>query len=227
LLIVLLFLRLRQHSIKRKIAWHCGIDRELADAHFLYVSRNACGILHESWEALQKGYFGTRLSKKCDPHLPVNAQAALSRLKRYFSKSPNVISTIRNKLAFHYSSDQIQRQLAHLVPEQVHSMVFGRIAGNTFCTFAHQIQISAVAEATGASTLKAASDELFRQIHGITTDLINIVNALLLHLIGPVPRSISLVRVSRIAVPQAANPATFWDESLQAPPPSTSTGGGI
>lgn len=83
----------------------------------LFFARILTGKLDECWEFFQQKFFGGQLSRKYVPILNPEGREALDRIKNYFGRS-NLIHSIRNNHAFHYSqsAEQIDQHL-HLVPE--------------------------------------------------------------------------------------------------------------
>ena len=68
----------------------------------LVLFNSITGKLHEAWQAMQKGYFRSKLSASLDSSLEAESLEGLHRLKGYFSHN-NLIETVRNNFAFHYS----------------------------------------------------------------------------------------------------------------------------
>ena len=83
----------------------------------MFFARILTGKLAECWEFFQQKFFGGQLSRKYVPILNPQGIEALDRIRKYFGKL-NLIQSIRNNYAFHYSqsSEQIDQHL-HLVPE--------------------------------------------------------------------------------------------------------------
>lgn len=90
----------------------------------LVLARALTGKLNEAWEALQRGYFRSQLSRVYDSRLDEEATSGLSFLKTYFSRS-NVVGIIRNKFAFHYSLDHANSEVPEDVPPEELAIYFG------------------------------------------------------------------------------------------------------
>ena len=71
------------------------------DVQIICLIRILVGKFHEGWKLIKKWYYGSAVSRKYDGLLEQSAKDAVDRIKKYFSKT-NLISEIRNELAFHY-----------------------------------------------------------------------------------------------------------------------------
>ncbi|MFI5295975.1 MAG: hypothetical protein ACHQ0Y_13245 [Thermodesulfovibrionales bacterium] len=96
----------------------------------LVFARILTGKLFEAWELLRKGYFGTRLSHEYDQHLDTEIKEALKSLKQYFGRD-NLIDTIRNRFAFHYSPNDAKAILEHSLPNEEMVMYMAPDEANT------------------------------------------------------------------------------------------------
>lgn len=70
----------------------------------LLTIRLLAGKLSEGWQFLQSSYFPTRIALTIEPKLEPDSLGALQKLKRYF-KGRNLIHSVRNQFAFHYSTE--------------------------------------------------------------------------------------------------------------------------
>lgn len=92
---LLMFSMNRQRSDKVSI-------KTARDVQTMCLIRILAGKLHEGWKLIDKWYYGSAVSRKYDRLLDLSAKGALDEIKKYFSKTTNLISEIRKRLAFHY-----------------------------------------------------------------------------------------------------------------------------
>jgi hypothetical protein len=71
------------------------------------VAKLLAGKLWEAWQFLHNAYFKTRVSANYYNVLNVEGKDAINSLKQYFKRN-NIVSTVRNKFAFHYSVEHIR-----------------------------------------------------------------------------------------------------------------------
>lgn len=79
----------------------------------LVIGRLLTGKIYECWKLLTSAFFGKALSKDYEQKFDAEGSASLSWLKKYFGRD-NVIATVRNEHAFHYSLDQVDGGFATL-----------------------------------------------------------------------------------------------------------------
>ena len=84
----------------------------------LTILKLYAGKIHECWNLARMRYFGTQLSKIFDPRISAYDRENLRFLKKYFDKSNNIISLVRNEAAFHYSRADVHRALEFISGEK-------------------------------------------------------------------------------------------------------------
>lgn len=94
------------------------------------VGKSFAGKLLEAWNAIQRGYFGTKLSKEFSDNLPDNAQTALKDLGRYFSRDRNIIYLVRNEFANHYSPNLFEEHWKSAAREEGFESIIGPNLGS-------------------------------------------------------------------------------------------------
>lgn len=112
----------------------------------LMLARVLHGKLSELWAVLVKGYFGTKLSQKYLPLLDAPAAAGLTALKRYFGPS-NVVNTVRNEFAFHYSLIQAITSIPDDTPPEELAIYLHESDGSSLYYFAEFLMRKALLEA--------------------------------------------------------------------------------
>jgi hypothetical protein len=106
------------------VAGHGDSRREIHDdfitCQYLTVLKVYAGKLHEIWMLLRKRFYASRLSENLHSELTASCQASLDFLKRYFGASNNIITTMRNEFAFHYTDQDVQASLNSLIDGKSH-----------------------------------------------------------------------------------------------------------
>ncbi len=101
---------------------------------YISIVKVFSGKLHESWEAIRELYFGKICSKKYSKVIEPDSADSLKNLKKYFSKN-NVVSTIRNKFAFHYDDKFISEAYDCCPNEEDWSMYLSKMDANSLYYF--------------------------------------------------------------------------------------------
>jgi len=125
----------------------------------LVFARALTGKLYEAWQLLQKGYYGTQLSREYDKHVDAEVKDALDGLGRYFSRE-NIVAEIRNRFAFHYSLDDAKVGLALALPEDKMIMYLATDNGNTLYYFSEVVVNAALLEALEPGAHEKAMERL-------------------------------------------------------------------
>jgi len=120
-------------------------------AQAMIYARILAGKLCEAWEALQKAFFGTVLSKRVEPKLHPVAQDALKKIKSYFSKS-NSIFRVRHSFAFHYSIEEFNTHWEEALDEQTTEfIILGGTVGNNLYLAAELVANTALLNGINSS----------------------------------------------------------------------------
>lgn len=106
------------------------------------------GTLNEGWNLTRKCWSRNKLGKTFYERLPQDAKDAYGCLKKYFGNS-NYVEKVRNNLAFHYDDESFQTGIKRADPNDIYSMIVGRINGNQFFAFAEALHRVAIAEIAG------------------------------------------------------------------------------
>ncbi len=115
---------------------------------------------------LQKAYFQSRLAKEYEILLSDEAQRSLKELKTYFGKD-NLIKNIRNKLAFHYDTDEVNNQIPSMMSDLIPEIYLSESQGNSFFYISDIIRLRTILEYTGKSDAKVAKETLFSEVLNI------------------------------------------------------------
>jgi len=128
------------------------------------IARVSIGKLHEGWELLQKSFFGSGLSKKYEPKLPLQGQKPLKALKQYFG-GKNLISDIRNNFSFHNPSlDEIKKQIRAIPGDTEFQLFLGKDYATTNYYMAEEIVLNAMLNYVKKTSLQDAMNEIFRDL---------------------------------------------------------------
>jgi hypothetical protein len=104
-------------------------------AQLFLVLKLLAGRLHEANSLIGSHYFGKGLHKKCENEMSEKARNAQHQFSAYFGGESNVITAIRNKVAFHLNREEVELayntvpsdfQFVQYLGEYVsHSLFFG------------------------------------------------------------------------------------------------------
>jgi hypothetical protein len=125
------------------------------------------GKLAVGWEMLRNFYFNTQLSREYDPLLSPEASASLRELRRYFGRSMNVISAIRNRYAFHYDPEQFSDALAAPSEEDGWEMFLSEETGNSLYFFSEVVVGHGLLEHINLNSHQTAMNTLIDDITSI------------------------------------------------------------
>jgi hypothetical protein len=122
------------------------------------------GKLKEGHKLLQKGFFGTGISR--DYKLSKEAQDALGEIKNYFDRR-NTIHRVRNKFAFHYSPDEMDRVLPGL-PDELEVYIQEEGSANNLYYFAEVLANRALLRSIQVEDDQNAYHQLMEEIVKVT-----------------------------------------------------------
>jgi hypothetical protein len=145
------------------------------------ISRLLAGKLWEGWKLLGKAYFSPKLDLLIENNLPEDAQDSLRNLKGYFEKK-NVIPGLRNKFAFHYDHQRVRTQLS-LIKETDNWKIYVAETGDTFFQVSEIIVGTAMLEAVQPGDFVAATEKFFKEIMGMSGQLVNFCDGCLHYMI--------------------------------------------
>jgi hypothetical protein len=94
---------------------------------------------------MHRAYFGSKVSKSIEEHLPEKAKVGLTSLKKYFGRN-NLIDNIRNQFAFHYDPEKIQAQLEQVDEKDEMFIYVAEKSANMFYHVSEVIVASAMLE---------------------------------------------------------------------------------
>jgi hypothetical protein len=103
----------------------------------LVVAKVLGGKLVEAWRSIERLYYRSRLSKDMAPSMMEEAQAAEAELRQYFGRQ-NVLRSIRNSAAFHYSGDAVPDLIASLDDNYSLEIYLSEWTGNSLYFYAEQ-----------------------------------------------------------------------------------------
>lgn len=137
----------------------------------LSLIRIQAGKLHEGWQLLQKNFFGTKLSCEYEKELSDPEKENLKKLKTYFRKDKNLISSIRNKFAFHYypSSTEINQLIDDLRESEIFEIFISEFYGNCVFSMSNVLITYLILEHTGVeNTDENTNKAMLKLLHDVT-----------------------------------------------------------
>lgn len=143
---------------------------------FFYL-RLLAGKAFEGWEMLRRLLFASPDARELEGELVETGKSSLGRLKRYFGKQ-NLVRTIRNSFAFHFSPEQLESQLER-TNESLDLFLENKSGVNSLFYFAEVLATSAIIEQTGAKSLEEGFDAVVKDVIGVAGDLVNLADATL------------------------------------------------
>lgn len=132
-------------------------------------ARLLAGKLLEARNALDKAFFGARISRRIEASLHPVAKEALTRLKAYFDK-PNVIYRVRNSFAFHYAAEEFERHWARVADNPNFEIILGGTVGNNLDLASELVVNTAVLNSTGQQDDSAALQTFLDDVQSIARD---------------------------------------------------------
>lgn len=133
-----------------------------------FLIKLLAGKLYEGWQMLQKSYFKRSLSKQYEKILSKKGRDSIGHIKSYFGKR-NLISLIRNKYAFHYDYEHINKELASIPADEDLELYLAPDHGNSLYSMAHIISSYALFDEVDSSDDFKALDKIFKDVLGVAS----------------------------------------------------------
>lgn len=230
-LIVLLTHALNEVNALNKLLFLCTrIDPEprwmahSQAAQAFVLARPIVGKLNEAWVVVQKGYFGTMLSKAYADVLESSATEALNYLKAYFGRT-NLMNVVRNNFAFHYSLEHATTSIPDDSSPDDLAIYLHETNGNSLYYFAEYLMSKALIDAISPTDPEAALGTLLDEMSTIISHLNEFVQGLLFVIldkyIGEEVLRPSVETVELGQVPQSADIRIPFFFEVSAPPSET------
>lgn len=143
-----------------------AIIRRAHSSQAMTVAKLLAGKLWESWQFLQKAYF-SRVSANYDNVLNEEAKEAINNLKQYF-KGINIVSTVRNEFAFHYSVDHIREGFSLPPDTDEWQVVLSEASGNNLYYLADLVANYAMLNSINQKDHRNAMDRLLEELTKIS-----------------------------------------------------------
>ena len=145
----------------------------------LFYARLLAGKLNEFWQVLQSSYFGSQLSRSINPHLNDQSKKSLKYLKGYFGKK-NIISTVRNNSAFHYSPEYFENHWESALGEDHFEFVFGGTVGNNIAFASEIVANTAFLHEIDPNNRANALSKFFKESQDVTHEVIEFIEGTLI-----------------------------------------------
>ena len=177
-------------NVFNKLLMFC-MNRQIEDNKVMKTSRDVqimclirilVGKLYEGWKLIDKWYYGSNVSRKYDGLLEKSAKDAVDEIKKYFSKT-NLISKIRNRLAFHYGPKRkeewrkrVQDLIKKMQASQKLEVYVSKSLGNCLFAVSNESVIFEILNLTGASNNHEAWENLRENIMKVINWFIDFLN---------------------------------------------------
>jgi len=152
------------------------VERKAQNSQSLFFLMLLTGKLFEGWQLLRRSFLNSELAKKYENLLPEDAKNSLRDLKSYFGKKDNLIKKVRNKIAFHYDSEEILKQIKKLPQDEDFEIYLTEYQGNCFYYIPTVLLINAIINWSGISDPLQAIDRYFAEVTNIARWYINFLN---------------------------------------------------
>lgn len=159
-----------------------GVMKTARDIQTACLIRILAGKLCEGSKLIKKRYNDAGLYRKYDGLLEQSAKRALEEIKTYFS-GKDLISAIRNNLAFHYVSrkrNQWHKKINELIENTPDSQVFEiyvlKAHGNCLFPVSNAFVIGRILKLTGASDINEAWMKLLVDFNKVINWFIDFLN---------------------------------------------------
>jgi hypothetical protein len=119
------------------------VEKLVALHQLIFALRMYYGTLNESWDVIETGWHGTKLSRKLHIGLPAEAKQSLKALRRYFEHD-NLTRRIRHNFAFHFPDEPIREALKYRPSGKSDGFVTGGDQANIFYMFAENVRTRAM-----------------------------------------------------------------------------------
>ncbi len=139
-------------------------------AQAMFFLKLQAGILMEGWTLLSKKYFRAGLSKEFDIQMTTEGKKSLNRIKEYFG-SRNIINTIRNEYAFHFSDDsssKINDEIIQSPDTEQFEIYLSQSHGNCLYYISHVLTNFSLLRSINSEDANVAIDKVFKEILDIS-----------------------------------------------------------
>lgn len=142
------------------------------------LARLLIGKLNEAWNAIQKGYFASKLSKGYANYLEPSATKALNDLKAYFGRK-NLLYEVRNNFSFHYSLEHAATTIPDDTPTDDLTIFLHETQGNSLYYFAEYLMSKALIDSISPNDPESALNNLLTEMSTVVNCLNEFVQGLL------------------------------------------------
>jgi len=172
-----------------------AVETKAQNSQTLFILTILTGKLWECWMFLQKAYFKSKIAQDYDQLLPETAKKHLAELKIYFGKN-NLIKNVRNKLAFHYDTEEIRNQMSDILEGEIPEFYLSEGQGNSFFYISDMIRMKTILEYTGKSEPFEALDSFFADVLNVAKLFLSFLQ----HCLGVVARNHNNWKIEKIEI---------------------------
>lgn len=132
--------------------------------------RIQAGKLHEGWKLLQKNFVKTEFYQDYVKQLNDLEKESFEKVNAYFRNKENLISWIRNKIAFHYhtSSTKIGQLIDEIPNSETFEIFMSEHYGNCLFSMSNVLVTYLILEYTGIANTEKAIEKVLRDITEVT-----------------------------------------------------------
>jgi hypothetical protein len=178
------------NSLNKVFSWclRSGGDSETQTSRLaqgiqsMIYARVLAGKLWEAWEALRATWFSSKPAPAFVQGLHPDAQASLSALKGYFSRS-NLIFNVRNSFAFHYSAEKLSAHWEEVAHGDGLHIVLGGTIGNNIDLGAELITNAALFRAAHPTDLAVGMQTFLDDVQSMASHFTNFLEGVTLVLL--------------------------------------------
>jgi hypothetical protein len=150
------------------------------------------GRLHEANSLIGLHYFGKGLHKKYENEMSEKARDARHQFSTYFGGDANVITAVRNKVAFHLNREEVESVYNAVYSDFEFVQYLGEYIGHSLFFGSEIISINAMTTLVAGTTPLEAVDKIYKDTTEISQWLglfvIGFMQVMINRYLGPIKR---------------------------------------
>jgi hypothetical protein len=140
-------------------------------AQLFLLLKLLAGRLHEANSLIGSHYFAKGLHKKYEHEMSEKARDARHRFSAYFGSQSNVITAIRNKIAFHLSSEELESVYDAVHGDFEFVQYIGDYISHTLFFGSEILSINAMTTLVDGNTPLEAIDKIYKDVTEVSQSL--------------------------------------------------------
>jgi hypothetical protein len=137
-------------------------------AQAFLLAKLQIGKLYEGWKATKDAYFSTKLSRTYGSLIGSPATEGIAKLKAYFGRK-NVITSVRNGFAFHYSVEVARQPIAQSTEPEELAFYLHEHVGNSLYHFSEFVMNGSLLQGIDAKDIGAAMNRMLIELNEVTS----------------------------------------------------------